>query len=164
MFYFIFFKLKNIPTAEEIKLLEVNSAQLELMPETDEFLYSLTRMYRYQGKLECLNFKSKYMIKKDSDENLSTQLEDKLNKCNQFCRNLLDNKKINKLFALILCIGNFMNQNSSRREAFGFSILNLNDLINIKSNDNKNYSLLHYLVQTIKNKVKVRCKIFCVIK
>jgi len=47
-----------------------------------------------------------------------------------------------------------MNQNSSKREADGFSIFNLNDLlVNIKSNEDENFTLMHYLVRIIKTKV-----------
>ena len=119
------------------------------MASTDQFLYAYTRIYRYQAKLECLDFKLKYMTRKDDLLSL-----EKLKKCNQFCINLLQNNNINKVFALILCIGNFMNQNNSKREASGFSIYNLNEsLITIKSNENDNFFLSHYLVQIIKTKV-----------
>jgi hypothetical protein len=121
----------------------------EQMPETDQFLYSLTRIHRLRGKLECLDFKLKYMSKKD--DLLSAE---KLKRCEQFCVNLQEDNNINKVFSLILCIGNFMNQNSSKREADGFLIFNLNDLlVNIKSNEDENYSLMHYLVYIIKTKV-----------
>jgi hypothetical protein len=148
-FLFIFKKLKINPSLEEIKLLEEKSDHLELMAPPDQFLYAYTRIYRYQAKLECLDFKLKYMTKKDDLLSL-----EKLKKCNQFCINLLQNNNINKVFSLILCIGNFMNQNNSKREASGFSIYNLNELlITIKSNESGNFNLLHYLVQTIKTKV-----------
>ena len=46
-----------------------------------------------------------------------------------------------------------MNQNNSKREASGFSIYNLNEsLITIKSNENDNFFLSHYLFQIIKTK------------
>jgi len=119
------------------------------MTPTDQFLYACTRIYRYQAKLECLDFKLKYMTRKDDLLSL-----EKLKKCREFCINLLQNNNINKVFALILCIGNFMNQNNSKREASGFSIYNLNEsLITIKSNENDNFFLSHYLFQIIKTKV-----------
>jgi hypothetical protein len=148
--------LKILPDGDEMIKLKKNSDELEFMAETDQFLYALTQMFNYEGKLKCIDFKSKYLVQ-DSNENLSEQLRDKLERCEKFCKSLKENTKIPKLFNMILLVGNYMNSNMNQPilnggVEYGFAIQNLNQLINIKSNDNRSYSLLTYIVESIRDK------------
>jgi hypothetical protein len=58
-----------------------------------------------------------------------------------------------QMLEIVLAMGNFMNQSSKKGVAVGFSISNLNKLIDIKSANDRSFSLLHFLVTTIQDKV-----------
>ena len=150
--------LKFVPTQDEINLLE-QVDPIENMAKVDRFLYDMSKVFHYKQKLECLQFKKKFQDKSNLNalnKNLKTII--------QACENMLESKSIQTLLRIVLCIGNYMNQgNQSLSGALGFSVFNLNKLIDMKSNTDKSYSLLHFILKTIESKVSnlFKCFLFC---
>jgi dishevelled associated activator of morphogenesis len=138
--------LKFIPTVEEETLLEDNLTELTNMAKADRFLFEVSKIYRYKQKLETLLFKKKYLERYKE----IGQLIDKIIKC---CQILKNSKNVMQMLEIVLAMGNFMNQSSKKGVAVGFSISNLNKLIDIKSANDRSFSLLHFLVTTIQDKV-----------
>lgn len=145
--------LKFVPTPEEETLLNENSSESMNMAGPDRFLYAMSRIFHYKSKLESLYFKKKY------SERIK-ELRTKLTKTIDCCTTLLENKHVPTLLNIILCMGNFMNQGHRNGTLLGFSIPNLNKLIDIKSSADKTYSLLHYLLYTLEKKVCLTFAVF----
>jgi dishevelled associated activator of morphogenesis len=138
--------LKFVPTQEEAVKLEESRSELNSMAKADRFLYDMSKVFRYKEKLESLYYMKKYA---ERYKELSIKIEATI-KC---CSSLVENKNVLKLLEIVLCLGNYMNQAHRNGIASGFCIANLNNLINIKSSTDKTYSMLHFLVNTIENKV-----------
>ena len=138
--------LKFIPTVEEETLLEDNLSELANMAKADRFLYEVSKIYRYKQKLEMLFFKKKYLERyKEIGQTI-----DKIIEC---CQILKKSKNVVQLLEIVLALGNFMNQSHKKGVAVGFSISNLNKLLDIKSANDRSFSLLHFLIVTIQEKV-----------
>ena len=138
--------LKFIPTVEEETLLEDNLSELPNMAKADRFLFEVSKIYRYKQKLETILFKKKYLERYKEIR----QLIDKIINC---CEILKKSKNVIQLLEIVLAMGNFMNQSHKKGVAVGFSISNLNKLIDIKSANDRSFSLFHFLVITIQDKV-----------
>lgn len=138
--------LKFVPTQEEEALLNESSSELMNMAEPDRFLFDMSKVFHYNQKLEALYFMKKYSERRK-------ELAAKLTQTIYCCKCLLANNNIPKLFQIILALGNYMNQGHRNGTVFGFSVSNLNKLIDIKSSTDKSYSMLHYLIKTIDQKV-----------
>jgi hypothetical protein len=65
----------------------------------------------------------------------------------------MQSRKLGKTLELILSIGNYMNGDSFRGSAFGFSIDTLTKLADTKSSTNSKISILHFIAKTIDNKM-----------
>ncbi len=138
--------LKFIPTVEEMTLLEENRTEYPHMAKADRFLYEMSKINRYKHKLKILFYKKKYV-------DLYKELAYKFKITAELCTTLVSNKNILKLLEIVLALGNFMNQSQKRSVAVGFSISNLNKLVDIKASNDKSFSMLHYIVNTIQDKV-----------
>ena len=138
--------LKFVPTQEEEALLNESSSEFMNMAEPDRFLFDMSRVFHYNQKLESLFFMKKYSERRK-------ELMTKLAQTIYCCKCLIANNNIPKLLQIVLALGNYMNQGHRNGTVFGFSISNLNKLIDIKSSTDKSYSMLHYLINTIDKKV-----------
>ena len=69
----------------------------------------------------------------------------------------MQSRKLGKTLELILSVGNYMNGDSFRGNAFGFSIDTLTKLGDTKSSTNSKISFLHFIAKTIENKLPT-CK------
>lgn len=117
---------------------------LEGLSVVDRFLYETMLQPFYLEKLEFLELRLFY-------QETYSFVDQKLNKIIKCCSMLTHSPTIVRLFELILCIGNYLNQNSRHGDAIGFAISNLTKLCEVKSN-RPNFSLLHFLIITIKKK------------
>lgn len=59
-------------------------------------------------------------------------------------------RKLRRLLEVVLAFGNYMNS-AKRGPAYGFRLQSLDSLVDTKSSD-KRSSLLHYIVETIRDK------------
>lgn len=146
--------LKLVPTRDEQEALRsfidesTNPGEpnrTECLSVVDRFLYETMMQTFYLEKLEFLELRLTY-------QETYSFVDQKLNKIIKCCSILTHSSSIVKLLELILCIGNYLNQNSRNGDAIGFAISNLTKLCEVKSN-RPNFSLLNFLVVTIKKKV-----------
>jgi dishevelled associated activator of morphogenesis len=145
--------LKFIPTMEEFFLLEENRSELANMTKADRFLYDMSKVFRYKQKLESLYFKKKYAERQ-------RELSAKLTLIIDCCKRLRTSQSLVSFLEIVLALGNFMNQSHRKGVALGFSIANLNKLIDIKSSNDRSFSFLHFLINTIQEKVRYCHHIF----
>ena len=66
-------------------------------------------------------------------------------------------KKFQTILKIVLALGNYLNQGSSKGHANGFKLSSLKTICDTKSSTNKNFTLLHYVIQVCQNEV---CYIF----
>lgn len=118
------------------------SCNLSQMDELHNCLYKISKIMYYSEKLEIIRFKN----------NLKDHITSQFNCIKTCCTGLKENKNILKLFELVLCIVNYVNQNNQNGNAFGFKLNFLNKLAEIKTNE-RGLSLLHYLIMIIKEHV-----------
>lgn len=144
--------IKLVPTRDEQEALkawcgdeEQIGFKLELLSVIDRFLYETMSQSFYLEKLELLKLRLYY-------QETFSFVDLKLNKIVKCCSLLMHSSSIIRLLEIILCIGNYLNQNSRNGDAVGFMISNLTKLCEVKSH-RPNYSLLHFLIITIKKKV-----------
>ena len=62
-------------------------------------------------------------------------------------------KKFQTILKIILALGNYLNQGSSKGHAKGFKLSSLKTICDTKSSTNKNFTLLHYIIQVCENEV-----------
>lgn len=144
--------LKFVPTVDEEALLEEHRNEVSNMAKADRFLYEMSKIYRYKQKLDVLYFKKKYL---ERYKEICKEIE-AVTKC---CLELRKNSKILKLLEIVLAFGNFMNQSHKKGVAVGFSIATLNKLIDIKSSSDRSFSMMHFLINTLQEKVKRNSKL-----
>ncbi|KAJ3386405.1 Dishevelled associated activator of morphogenesis 2 [Lobulomyces angularis] len=140
--------LQQIPAEDEMFLLKdyvgTNENKVKDLPKAEQFFWEMMKIPRYEQKLVSLNFKMKFF------ERIS-ELRPEIEVVNQAAIYLKESKKISKLFEVILAIGNYMNGDTFRGQAFGFSIDILTKLGDVKSTSGKT-TLLSYLVTLIDKK------------
>ncbi|KAH6579599.1 hypothetical protein BASA50_000650 [Batrachochytrium salamandrivorans] len=139
----------NKPTVEDIELIKEytggNDQKLRELGKAEQFLWEVNKVPRLDQRLTVLNYKLKFY---DRIAENRPQIDSVMEAIAQ----LKDNKKIAKLFQVILSIGNYMNADSSAKGgAFGFTLDSLTKLIDVKSSDRKT-SILNYIVASIDQK------------
>lgn len=104
------------------------------------FLFDLLTIPNFEARIMSLTFQCNYF------EALSS-IEIKLSNLALVSEQLTGSKELQKVLALILTYGNYMNgENMMRGQADGFSLDILPGLKDVKSNDN-NYTFLHFIVK-----------------
>ena len=64
-------------------------------------------------------------------------------------------KKFQTILKIILALGNYLNQGSSKGHAKGFKLSSLKTICDTKSSTKKNFTLLHYVIQVCENEVRM---------
>ncbi|KAJ3097871.1 hypothetical protein HDU97_004491 [Phlyctochytrium planicorne] len=145
-----------IPTDEEIGLIKDyvedgsgNSAErLNSLGKAEQFFYEMSKIPRYQNRLNAIYFKHRFA---ERLEELKPNIVTLLNGSRQ----IKESKKLSKLLELILVIGNYMNGDSFRGGAYGFSIDTLTKLSDTKTSTGKTFT--YYLASLIEKKAP-ECK------
>ncbi|KAJ3217043.1 Dishevelled associated activator of morphogenesis 2 [Dinochytrium kinnereticum] len=112
-----------IPTDEEIGVIRDYiedgsgnpAARLKELGKAEQFFYEMSKIPRYQNRLNSIYFRFRFA---ERLEELKPSVLVLLNASRQ----IKDSKKLSKLLELILVIGNYMNGDSFRGGAYGFSI------------------------------------------
>ncbi|KAJ3283018.1 Dishevelled associated activator of morphogenesis 2 [Borealophlyctis nickersoniae] len=112
--------------------------------KAEQFLWEMLKIPRLEQRLNAMYFKSKFL------ERVSDIRPD-IETVHTASKNLKSSKKLVKLLELILAIGNYMNADSFRGGAYGFSLDTLGKLGDTKTANNKT-TFLHYLVTVIDKK------------
>ncbi|CAG7729368.1 unnamed protein product [Allacma fusca] len=133
--------LESKATKDELCMLEEHVKNCPEIPldKPDQFLYDLSRIPHYENRITCLTFQNTFF------ESLSTS-EAKLSNLRLICEKLMSSNDLQRVFALILTYGNYMNGgNRDRGQADGFTLDILPKLRDVKSTDNT-YTFLHFIV------------------
>ncbi|KAJ3031043.1 Diaphanous [Rhizophlyctis rosea] len=137
--------LTAVPAAEEVELLKEflggNEGKLKELGKAEGFLWEMTKVPRLENRLNIMLFKSRFLERvSDIRPDIATLLK--------ASTQLHNSKKLAQCLEIILAIGNYMNADSFRGGAWGFSIDTLTKLGDTKSTNNKT-TFLHYLVRVI---------------
>ncbi|KAH9380656.1 hypothetical protein HPB48_015874 [Haemaphysalis longicornis] len=143
--------LKFLPSPEEKVLLEEHSTEMESMAKADRFLYEISRIIHYEQRLRTLYYKKKFQERvSDCKPKIVAVLE--------ASKEVQRSKRLKKLLEVVLAFGNYMNR-GQRGNAVGFKLSSLNHLPDTKSSTNRNFTLLHYLIETLEKKFKDTLKL-----
>lgn len=138
--------LKFVPSPEEKVLLEEHSTEIESMAKADRFLYEISRIIHYEQRLRTLHYKKKFQERiADCKPKIVAVLE--------ASKEVHRSKRLKKLLEVVLAFGNYMNR-GQRGNAVGFKLSSLNHIADTKSSTNRNFTLLHYLIETLEKKFK----------
>ncbi|KAL1923354.1 uncharacterized protein VTP21DRAFT_8334 [Calcarisporiella thermophila] len=140
-------QLKSLtPSKDDMKKLEpyrkASPEEINLLARADLFVLEMTSIYRYQQRLGFMEF---YVV---FDEHIKTLSEDMYSVLDA-ALSIRHGKLFRELLGLVLILGNYMNGNSHVGGAFGYKIGSINKLIDTKSTQNPNMSLLHFLVEML---------------
>ncbi|KAJ3049045.1 Diaphanous [Rhizophlyctis rosea] len=140
--------LAAVPTNEEVETLKEfvggNEAKLKDVGKAELFLWEMTKVPRLEQRLNAMLFKLRF-LERVSDIRPDIAVLQKA------ATQLKSSKKLAQHLEIILAVGNYMNADSFRGGAWGFSIDTLVKLGDTKSTNNKT-TFLHYLVQVIDSK------------
>lgn len=128
--------LNYIPTTEEQTALSENLDTYDQLGKPEQFYIEMMKISRYEQRLQALTLKRKL------PERLE-ELRPSLFYLISASKEVIHSSKLKKMLEIILIIGNFMNSNSFRGNAFGFSIDTLVKLNDIRGN--RKGSFLNYL-------------------
>ncbi|XP_022645280.1 disheveled-associated activator of morphogenesis 1-like isoform X2 [Varroa jacobsoni] len=143
--------LKFVPTLEERTSLEEHSHQLELLAKADRFLYDVGKIVHYEQRLKTLCYKKTFKEKLND-------IKPKITAVTEASKDLQRSRRLRRLLELVLAFGNYMNR-GDRGNACGFKIASLNKLADTKSSSNRNYTLLHYVIETCQRRFREVLKI-----
>ena len=71
------------------------------------------------------------------------------------CKEVFRSRKLKRLLELVLACGNYMNR-GQRGNALGFQPASLNKMLDTRSSASKQITLLHYVVETLEKKVRLK--------
>ncbi|KAJ3079256.1 Dishevelled associated activator of morphogenesis 2 [Quaeritorhiza haematococci] len=140
--------LQSVPTEDEAMLIRDyvggDERKLKELGKAEQFFYEMLKIPRYEQRLQCIHYKMRFAERlSDVRPDIMTVLA---------ASNMLkDNKKLTKVFEIILAVGNFMNSDSFRGGAYGFTIETLTKLGDTRSTTGK-MTFLHYLAKLIDRK------------
>jgi len=146
---------KYFPTAEEVPELQnweardpSGSGDEKKLGQAEQYMVKLIRMQRYDQRLLLWNIKLKFQ---EQTEFLINQLEAVI----MSCRVIKHSKKFRTLLEYILALGNVLNAGSFRGNASAVCIDVMKNVKDCKSNGlhgKKDYTLMHFMMDTIKEK------------
>ncbi|KAK8766870.1 hypothetical protein V5799_006350 [Amblyomma americanum] len=109
------------------------------------------RIIHYEQRLRTLYYKKKFQERvSDCKPKIVAVLE--------ASKEVQRSKRLKKLLEVVLAFGNYMNR-GQRGNAVGFKLSSLNHLADTKSSTNRNFTLLHYLIETLEKKFKDTLKL-----
>lgn len=135
--------VKYIPTKEEIASLEALRDKVHLFASADRFLYEISRIPRYEERIQALYFKRKFQERMDA---LEPQVTGVLNACIE----LKQSQGLRQYLEIILALGNYMNR-GPRGNAYGFQLDSLLKVADTKSSKSRDYNLMHFIVNCVDN-------------
>ena len=136
---------------EQVRTYVKDGNNIGNLTQVEQFFVKLMDLSQIKERLKLWLFKSEF-------PNIIRNVDARINMINEIINKLSKNNKLKKILYVILCIGNYMNSNSIRGNAFGFYMEPTLDLLNnMKSNDgtynngngNDKVSLMYFVVKTI---------------
>lgn len=132
--------LKFTPSAEEVALLEEQNEDV-MLARADSFLLKISKITHYEERLRVLQYKKRFPhIVEESNVRMRTVLE--------ACREVTRSRKLRKMLEVILALGNYLNGNKTRGNAYAFRLLSLTRLTDTKSTQ-RNQNLMNFLAMQV---------------
>ncbi|CAJ0582404.1 unnamed protein product, partial [Mesorhabditis spiculigera] len=154
--------LKFLPTREEGQQLAETVARFKTptcLALADRYLYEVSQIPRFEQRLKCLHIIRSF---KERIELLSPALQAICLTSQALC----SNKRLRQYLALVLAIGNYLNQGKRNGNAHGFTMHSLNSLNQVRNATRGDRNLQHYIAQLIERKfpdlVKLKRELNCV--
>ncbi|XP_037833695.1 disheveled-associated activator of morphogenesis 1 isoform X2 [Kryptolebias marmoratus] len=136
--------LKFVPEKSDIELLEEHKHELDRMAKADRFLYDMSRINHYQQRLQALHFKKKFTDR-------VAEAKPKIEALSLASKEVVQSRALRQLLQVVLAFGNYMNK-GQRGNAYGFKMSSLNKIADTKSSNDRNFTLLHYMVSVMEKK------------
>ncbi|KXS20963.1 actin-binding FH2 [Gonapodya prolifera JEL478] len=121
-----------------------NDAKAKELDKPDQFIFEALRIPNYETRLRCLIYMTRFR------ERVAEVTPDMLT-ISAAAREVTTSKRLRTLLEIVLAIGNYMNGDSFRGGAYGFSMDTLGKLADTKSANSKQ-TFLHYLARLINSK------------
>nr|CAD7454436.1 unnamed protein product [Timema tahoe] len=137
---------RMVPTEQETKTYKEyvgSKKNVNLLTEEDKFLMQLGKVERISTKLIIMSYIGNFF---DNIHFITPQIHAIISASSS----VKSSKKLRRVLEIILAFGNYLNS-SKRGPAYGFKLQSLDTLLDTKSTD-KRMCLLHYIVDTIRNK------------
>ncbi|EEB13774.1 conserved hypothetical protein [Pediculus humanus corporis] len=137
---------RMIPTEQETKAYKEFTAEKKnpnLLTEEDKYLMQLSRVERLSSKLSIMSYMGNFF---DNVHLITPQIQAIISASSS----VKNSKKLKNILEIVLAFGNYLNS-AKRGPAYGFKLQGLDTLLDTKSTD-KRICLLHYIVETIRNK------------
>nr|CAD7433501.1 unnamed protein product [Timema monikensis] len=135
--------LLNIMCTKTYKEYVGSKKNVNLLTEEDKFLMQLGKVERISTKLIIMSYIGNFF---DNIHFITPQIHAIISASSS----VKSSKKLRRVLEIILAFGNYLNS-SKRGPAYGFKLQSLDTLLDTKSTD-KRMCLLHYIVDTIRNK------------
>ncbi|KAL0268219.1 UNVERIFIED_CONTAM: hypothetical protein PYX00_010245 [Menopon gallinae] len=137
---------RMVPTEQETKAYReyvVEKKNPDLLTEEDKYLLQLGRVERLSAKLSIMGYIGNFF---DNVHLITPQIQAIISASSS----VINSRKLKRILEIILAFGNYLNS-AKRGPAYGFKLQGLDTLVDTKSTD-KRMCLLHYIVETIRNK------------
>jgi len=132
---------KIAPKVEEIEMVKSFSGELTQLANTERFYLTLGDIPRLDVRLELFLFKQQF-------PGSLIQVADQLDRVEKAVTGIRSSDHLKHLFKILLAIGNYMNGNTNKGQAYGFKLGCLSRLKQSKTADNSS-NLLQYLVNYV---------------
>ncbi|CAJ0940010.1 unnamed protein product, partial [Mesorhabditis belari] len=154
--------LKFLPTREETQQLNETVNRFKsptCLAQADRYLYEVSQIPRFEQRLKCLHIIRSF---KERVELLSPAVQAICATSQALCAN----KRLRQYLALVLAVGNYLNQGKRNGNAYGFTMQSLNSVNGVRNATRADRNLHHYIVQLIERKfpdiTKLKRELNCV--
>jgi len=136
---------KLLPIQEELVKLQAYGGDVEQLGVVEQFFLAVGSIPRVQQRVRLLLFQEDFPA-------LVKDIEERSNLVSRACRDLRASHTLQILMAIVLTVGNYMNDSTSNGDAQGFRLDVLTKLSSTKSSDGQR-SLLHWVVSRVQKAV-----------
>ncbi|XP_022700841.1 FH2 domain-containing protein 1-like isoform X2 [Varroa jacobsoni] len=136
--------LKALPESDELSVVKSYTGDPTKLGIPEQFYLELTELEQFSLYVTNLLHIEEFLPNVES-------LEPQLIRYSQICRTILESKKLQDFFGLILAAGNFINCGSYAGNASGFRLNTLSRLLDTRANK-PGTTLLHFLVEEAENR------------
>lgn len=135
--------LNFVPLPEEVAAMERLQEQIHMFAPADRFMWDMSRIPHYEQRLSSMVFRRKFAERVAS---ALLSIEAVFNASNA----IANSRALAAVLELVLALGNYMNR-GPRGNAHAFRIGSLLKIGDTKSSKQKDFTLLHFLVQAVDN-------------
>ncbi|KAJ3127754.1 hypothetical protein HK098_005871 [Nowakowskiella sp. JEL0407] len=140
--------LANAPTVEEIEQIKDylggDESKFKDLGKPEQFSWEMSKVPKFEFRLNAINYKSHFLERVG-------EVKPDIETLTKASKQVKESKKLASLLEVILAIGNYMNAESFRGQAHGFSLDTLTKIGDTKAANGK-MTLIHYLAILIDKK------------